>query len=304
MPIPAGPFVETLTGYRPATATSLTNCFIQLDDWAASAIDDAGVEWWLTGLEGWNGSPDVRLSGVDRPQDHGQFDGPTYLASRVITATGTAIAPNQTTALYARDVLSSLCWDTGRLYELRVTEVGRPVRRASVRLNTATKIGPINEVAWDWQIQLKAPDPRRYGDDETALVLSPPTGASGGITLPLTVPFTLSTTGLSTSGGTAINAGTFPTRPVVTLAGPLVDPQIANLTSGRSLSLNITLASGDTLVLDFDRRTVILNGSAGRSNTLTSSAAWWQLNPGGNDLAFTAGGGAGTATVRFASAWL
>lgn len=304
MPIPAGTLVTTLAGYRPLTATSLTNCFLQLDSWAASAIDASGVEWWLGTLEGWNGTPDPRLSGVDRPQDHGQFDAPTYLSSRVITATGTAIAPDQTTAMYARDVLSSLCWDTTRLYTLQVTEPGRPVRRADVRLNAATKIGEVNPYAFDWQLQLKAPDPRRYGPTATPLVLTPPTGATGGVTAALTVPFTLSTTGLSTSNGVVTNAGTFPTRPIVTLAGPLVDPQIANLTSGRTLSLNIVLVSGDSLVLDFDRRTVMLNGSASRSNTLTASASWWELAPGGSDIQFTAGGGAGTATVTWASAWV
>lgn len=303
MPIPAGTVTPTLAGYRPATATSLANCFLQLDDWAASAIDDSGVEWWLTGLEGWNGSPDPRLSGVDRSSDHGQFDGPTYLASRVITATGVALAPDQTTALYARDVLSSLCWDTSRLYTLTVTEVGRPTRRADVRLNAATKIGEINPYAFDWQIQLKAPDPRRYGDEQT-VVLNAPTGVSGGVTLPLTVPVTLTTAGTSTSSGTITNSGTFPTRPVVEFIGPLVDPQIANVTAGRTLGFEITLAAGDTLTADFDRRTVLLNGTASRSNTLTATAAWWQLDPGGNDVVFTAGGGTGTAVVRYSPAWL
>lgn len=296
--------------YRPTPASILTDVGITLDDWTcgthqADIGDSAGVEWWCTSIDGWNGSPDVRLGGTDRVQDHGQFDGPTFFASRVITVAGTAIGPDKTSALLAQDIISSVAtWDPSQTYLMRVSEPGRPTRRAQVRLNAATKVGAFTGLSFEWQLQLKSPDPRRYDDVESLLTLHPPTGASGGVTLPATVPWTLSTTGVSTSSGVATNAGTVATRPTVTLHGPLVDPQIAHVDVGRSLSLSITLASDDVLVLDFDRRTVLLNGSASRSSTLTSSAAWWELVPGGNDLQFTAGGGDGSAEVRWRSAWL
>lgn len=296
--------------YRPTPPAILTDVGVMLDGWAAGTnpddvTDSAATEWWLTGIDGWNGSPEVRLSGVDRPQDHGQFDGPSYFGTRVVTLSGVAICPDKPTALLSQDIVASVAtWDPSQLYLLQVAEVGRPTRRANVRLNAATKVGDFNGTSFSWQLQLKAPDPRRYDDIESVIALSPPTGASGGVTLPLTVPFSISTTGLSTSSATATNAGTVATRPTVTFAGPLVDPQLANVSAGRSLSFLITLAAGDTLVADFDRRTVLLNGSASRSSTLTSAAAWWELAPGGNDLAFTAGGGDGTATIRWRSAWL
>jgi hypothetical protein len=173
-----------------------------------------------------------------------------------------------------------------------------------VRLNSATKVGAFNGLNFEWQIQVKAPDPRRYDDTETVITLSPPTGAQGGFTAPFTTPIVSTLTGVSTSRVTATNTGTIATRPVVTLRGPLVDPQVANVSTGRSLSLGITLATDDVLVLDFDRRTVLLNGSASRSSTLTATAAWWELPPGGSDIAMTAGGGSGTGEVRFRSAWL
>jgi hypothetical protein len=289
--------------YRPTTAATTVD-YIALDGWTASGLDAQGTEWWLSALDGWNGTPDLRLSGVDRPQDHGQFDGPSYLGSRIITAAGTAISPDRATALLARDIMSSVCSDPSQLYTLQVAEPGRPTRRCLVRLNAATKVSEVNEAGFDWQLQLRAPDPRRYDDTETLITLTPPTGAVGGITVPLTTPFTISTSGLSTSSATATNAGTIATRPVITLYGPLVDPVIANLTAMRTLSFTLTLASGDYLEVDFDRRTVLLNGTASRTSALTSTAAWWELAPGGNDLAFTAGGGAGTAEIRFRSSWL
>jgi hypothetical protein len=289
--------------YRPPSTAAVAD-YISLDGWSASAVDEQGTEWWLAKLDGWHGSPDGRLSTVDRPADHGQFDGPTYLTSRVITASGTAIATDRTGALLARDIVSSLCWDPSRLYTLRVTEPGRPTRRASVRLNTGIKVAEVSDVAFDFQIQWKAPDPRRYADIETILTLSPPTGAVGGITYPLTVPFSFNTTGLSTSSATAVNAGTIATRPLVILHGPLVDPQIGNVSAQRTLSFLLTIAGGDSLTVDFDRRTVLLNGTASRASALTATAAWWELAPGGNDLQFTAGGGDGLCEVRYRSSWL
>lgn len=299
---------------RPTPATIAADIGVTLDGWTAGTHqadvgDTAGVEWWIVedGLDGWANSPDVRLTGTDRVQDHGQFDGPSFFATRVVTIKGVAICPDKATAVQAQRIVASLAtWDPSQLYLLQVTEPGTTpsTLRTWVRLNTATKVGGFTGTAFEWQMQVKAPDPRRYDDTATVLTLYPPTGATGGVTLPAAVPWTLSTAGVSTSSATAVNAGTVATRPVVVLNGPLVDPQIANVTAGKSLALTITLASDDVLTLDFDRRTVLLNGSASRSSVLTSSAAWWELAPGGNDLAFTAGGGAGSATVTYRSAWL
>lgn len=290
--------------YRPTTTPGISDIYLTVDGWGAGATDTQGTEWGLTSVDGWSGSPEVRLTGSDRAQDHGQFDGPSWLASRIITVQGEAQALDKPSALLAADIVSSVCSDPTQLYTLQVTEPGRPTRRASVRLNAATKVSDLTDTSFAWQIQFKAPDPRRYDATETVLTLYPPTGADGGLSVPVTVPFSIATSGVSSSMATVTNAGTVACRPVVTLAGPLVDPQIANVTAGRTLSLTITLVAGDTLILDFDRRSVLLNGTASRSSTITASAAWWELPPGGSDLVFTAGGGSGSATVRFRSSWL
>jgi hypothetical protein len=291
--------------YRPTVTTNLLDVCLTVDDWACNSIDSDDTRWWMTNLDGWWGPPAPRLAGQDRPQDHGEYDAPSWYGPRIITVTGETTAVSRTAAMHARTIMASVCAsDPSQLYRLTVSEPGEPTRQAMVRLADATKISPVVGAWFKWQLALKSPDPRRYDAAESVLPLYPPTGALGGITVPLTVPLTISTTGMSTSAATATNAGTVATRPTATFAGPLVDPQIAHLGKGRSLSLTATLAAGDVLVADFDRRTLLLNGSASRSSTLTDSAAWWELDPGGNDLAFTAGGGDGSATVRWRSAVL
>lgn len=296
MPLPAV--------YRPPTVGSLDDMSVAIDGWTGGAVDSQGTQWRLNKFDGWWGSAPLRLSLQDRPLDHGAFDGPSFYSPRVMTLEGLAISPDRTTQLLARDIVASVCAAPASLTAMVVTEPGRPTRRCMVRQSGDVKVADLTDTMCRWSMVLVAPDPRRYDDTETVIVLSPPTGALGGITVPLTVPFTISTTGMSTSSATATNAGTLATRPIVEFAGPLVDPQIANVGAGRSLSMTITLAAGDILTADFDRRTLLLNGSASRSNTLTASAAWWELDPGGNDLTFAAGGGDGTATVRYRSAWL
>lgn len=291
--------------YRPPVSSYLTGWHASLDDWAAGGLDAAGVEWWLTDAPGWRDRPAPRNSGTDRPQDHGQFDAPSYLQARIITLEGTAVAPTAEAQYLAADIISSVCADPAVLYPLVVTEPGRPARRCMVRLNDATKVSaPYGDgTVFDWNVQLKAPDPRRYADDLTSVPLSLPASSGVGITLPVTLPFPIPTSGSSTGTATVVNAGTLATPPVVTFVGPLIDPRVANITTGRTLGLTITLDAGQTLIVDMAARTVLLGGTVSRAYTITPGSAWWDLPPGSSDLVLTGGGGAGTATVTFRSAW-
>lgn len=306
MPIPAGP-ITAYTGwdaYRPPTSP-IGDVFIELDKWFAPGVDDYGVEWNLTNLDGWAGTPAVRNAGQERPQEHGEFDAPNYYGPRILTVDGSAIAPTREAALFAQDMLGSLtAWNPQSLSILRVTEPGRPKRQCRVRLTAPIKIDPLGGYAFDFSMQFKAPDPRRYADRIDFVALSAPGAATGGLTVPVTAPVTVAGVSGPRSAYTLTNAGTASTRPLVTFLGPLVDPQIAHVGSGRSLSLSITLTSDDALVADFGRRTISLNGSAGRTGALTASAAWWELTPGSNDVRFTAGGGDGIASVVWRSAWV
>lgn len=293
------------SAYRPvSTPGGTTSVRLAVDSWNGAGVDAYGTSWEIVGVDGYYGSPAIRLGGIDRPQDHGEFDGPSFYSPRIITVQGVAIAADQGGAMVAADIVSSVCSDPSRLYTALFTEVPRGVtRQLGVRLNADTKVALAGPQHIEWQVQLRAPDPFKYDTALTQVTLYAPGGSIGGTPFPATFPLLFNASGLAASGASVVNAGTANTRPTVTFTGPLVDPAIANVTSGRSLSLLMTLVAGDQLVVDFDQRSVILNGSASRSTALSSTAAWWDLPPGGSDLMFTAGGGGGTATVAFRSAW-
>jgi hypothetical protein len=304
VPIPAGPAAPST--YRPGIGTTLSGWSVELDGWSAGAMDANLTEWWITAVEGWRDRPAMRVSSQARQADHGSFDAPSYLDSRIITIEGTAVCPDEDTAYLSADIMASVCQDPAVLYPLVVIEPGRPVRRANVRLNAGTKVGEpygAGAVAFDWSLLLRAPDPRRYADTETAVTLTLPSGADAGLQIPFTVPFYIPDSGVSTNRATVINEGTFATRPVVTFVGPVGSPAIVNLTQGKTLAFDISITSGQTLVVDFASRSVLLDGTVSRAYTIAYGSAWWDLAPGSNDVQY-AGVGSGTALLTYRSSWL
>lgn len=128
--------------------------------------------------------------------------------------------------------------------------------------------------------------------------------AGGGLNFPATFPITF---GAVSTGGTiaAVNAGTFPTSPSFRIDGPCTNPRIENVTEGAILALDIELGAGEYLLIDADARTVLLNGTASRYSSLTTTSEWWDLQPGTSDVTFRASTtSAATLTVTWRSAWV
>lgn len=141
------------------------------------------------------------------------------------------------------------------------------------------------------------PDPRKY----SAALHTTSTGlgtATGGLVFPATFPATFG----SGSGGGQVqvtNAGNTDTPPLVTIPGPVDNPIIEHVELGRSLQLSISLASGDTLVLDADVKSVVLNGTASRESALTLPQ-WFLLPPGVSTVRYRNSGGFTASQMQLA----
>lgn len=147
----------------------------------------------------------------------------------------------------------------------------------------------------DVVIQWEATDPRVY-DNAQQVVSSGVTTASGGLSMPLTMPLDFGGTG--TSGQfTVDNTGNFSAPWSARIDGPITNPQLENLTAGTLLRFDLTLASGEFLVLDSDYRLALLNGVSSRYGTLTADSAWRDFEPGVTTLRFS-GTTAGAPTVE------
>ena len=100
------------------------------------------------------------------------------------------------------------------------------------------------------------------------------------MTLPITLPLTIAA---SASSGqiTLTNAGTIGTRPLFTIGGPVTTPAIVVQypdSTVRQLVYSDTLGAGDTLVIDTDAHSAVLNGQVSRRRYL--SGMWPEIPPG------------------------
>jgi phage-related protein len=99
--------------------------------------------------------------------------------------------------------------------------------------------------------------------------------------------------------GTLVLNGNRDTVGTITINGPRTNPTIT--IGDTTFTFALTLVSGESVVIDLNRRTV-LKGSTNVRNSMTLTGNWPKLQPGAN--VFTVGGtGAGTITVSARSAW-
>lgn len=152
------------------------------------------------------------------------------------------------------------------------------------------------------QFRLFAEDPRIYTALESSTDIAFSAGALTGFGFNL--DFNLSFGGAaSTDGAFVNNTGNRPTPPTFTITGPCTSPSIRDETYGNILAFNITLLTGETLVIDTQYRTVRLNGTTNRRNTMTNFD-WFFLNPGETFIRYGATTGTGSSlNVSFRSAW-
>jgi hypothetical protein len=97
---------------------------------------------------------------------------------------------------------------------------------------------------------------------------------------------------------------------VLTISGPVTAPTIAGLYPDgtvKQLVYSQDLATGDTLAIDTDAHTVVINGNVSRRRFLTVSAGWPTI-PAGGSVAYqfksSATNATATLTATWRSAWL
>ena len=241
------------------------------------ATDSNGITWLWQKIQGWDGS-DVAGGVLQRAGDHGAWPSPQFYAARTLTLTVTASAPTQALRDTARAILQQVI----PISDLATLTYNEPVPK-QISVRRSGKITEAYPTLTDvtFTCGLVAPDPRKYGTGvKTLSTIAPPVVLSGALTLPFTVPFTLTATaGVSGNSVAALNAGNFETRPVVTVQGPVISPAVSNITTGQTVSFSqIALGSTDILSVDFNVRQATLNGAA--FVPADPFSVWWTLAPG------------------------
>jgi hypothetical protein len=98
------------------------------------------------------------------------------------------------------------------------------------------------------------------------------------------------------------NGGTHTAYPVLTIAGPVVNPVLVDA-FGITMAFSITLAASDLLVVDCRNKSVVLNGTASRRTSL-AGLQWFSVPSGMTEsVAFSADSGTGTLTMSLSSTY-
>ncbi|MEV4437479.1 hypothetical protein AB0K09_00430 [Streptomyces sp. NPDC049577] len=276
---------------------------IQLGPITFGVVDSAYVHWHCDTFEGWDAA-EVRAEVTQREADHGAWAAPVYLGERPITLGGKATAPTRSAADDAIERLLAAV----SLTDTTLTVYESIPKQATVRRSGKPLIRRLTDKTIEWSALVTAADPRRYATAlQTGTTGLPST--SGGLTEPYTLPYTI-TAATVTGSITATNTGTFETRPVYLIDGPVSQPQVlTQMPDGtvRALTYGLDLATGDRLIIDTDAHTATLADGVSRRRFL-SAPSGWPVIPAGASVAiqFQAATYDPTAllTARWRSAWI
>lgn len=261
-------------------------------------VQDAnGTAWALLDWQGLGGVGTVGQV-VQRSGDHGAWATPQFYGPRTLTLTVHATATSQA----LRDVARAYIQQAIPVSDLATFRLDEPVPvQMSVRRSGQVVETYVGLQDAEFSVPLVAPDPRKYSTVLHQLTATQAASAAG-LAPPLTPPFTLPA-GAPPMAVACANAGSFETRPTVTITGPITAPAVVNQTTGRTVSFSgLTLSATDVLAVDLNARQALLNGVYRPADI---SSSWWVMPPGTTTVQVTGTGSTGsTMTVAWRDAWI
>lgn len=136
---------------------------IALGDFLFNTIDEYGVTWVITDIEGWWQHPEPEMPDIPRGLGDGSYDIKGRYLARVMTLVGTFLTPDPSLVEAARDRLITA---TNLVYQgawLKTGIASDNKRSSFVRLSGAPQIQTVTARGrTDFSIGLKAADPIKY----------------------------------------------------------------------------------------------------------------------------------------------
>lgn len=266
-----------------------------------NTVDSSGIQWVLSDLQGW-GSPGSTAQATPRARGRGSTMSEAFLKHRTMVGTGAILVTDPALLTSAIDQLIAAV-DLNP-FNIIVAEPGL-TRSISVQRQDDVLPKKLSPYAAEFSFQVIAKDPIKYGDLVTTTTLLP--SSTGGRTYPATYPITY--TGVSNTGVVRINNAGNTQAPVwLRIDGPIPAGgwTVTHVGKKQSLSFasSLALAAGEFVTVDMDRREILAQGQSARAGYVTSRG-WFTLDPGANDIAFSAANYSPTAllTVTTKPSW-
>ncbi len=249
---------------------------IQLGELTFNTIDENGVIWVVTDLEGWWSPPEPEIEDIKRGFGDGSYDVRGRWTARQLTLTGVFLPPDRSYVAAARDKLIRAVDLVYANAYLRVSE--DPVKVSKVRLSGAPQIATVNSRGrTEFTVGLRAADPIKYSWNE-----ADPDGSSYEEVFARNDSLNRTGTILVENVGAAYVTALFE------ITGPLVGPTVVlNETTDELMIISEPLDSTDVLEIDTFGHEVAKNGDiTGGRAMLDVLADWIRLKPGINVIKF------------------
>lgn len=301
MPYPS-PVTYPSPSLYPGFASADSGRLVSIGDLVLGAMDGYGVEWTIGKLDGWPGSPSSTLRLTQRARGHGATGSESFLTPRVMTIEGMIKAPSLAALDDAFDRLNAAITLDPTL--MLVAEAAK-VRNAMIQRQGDVIPEYLTDVLGKYSALVVAKDPLKYGDLLTLSSALP--SSTGGLVYPATYPVTY--TGVSNSGVVRINNPGNAQAPVwLRVDGPIPAGgwTVTHIGKKQALTFSTALAleAGEFVTVDMGKREVLAQGQSARAGYVTSRG-WFSLDPGDNDIAFSAQNYSSTALLTIATkpAW-
>lgn len=258
----------------------------------------------VTGLED---APHIRSQDENRGYQDGMLTGRDFFESRTIVITcqmmNDAYGSMQT---YLAELKNNLLPQQSGVGVLQFYLPNRPVmrvygriRRRNIPIDPEYVYGRAVAV-----VEVFCPDPRIYSDVATVATASAAAGSTRSYNRTYNLVYSGSA-GAPSATVTVTNGGDWETFPTYTISGACTAPTITNVETGQKLAFpSLVMTGSDTVVVDSDFRTVLLNNVAAR-NLLGVGSSWWsvpaQMATGIN---FSSSSGSPTLSIAFRDAYI
>jgi len=202
------------------------NADVSLGSLILNTIDESGVVWVCTNIEGWWNHPEPEVRDIPRGWGDGSYDVRGRYNARVITLEGVFITPDSSYVAAARDKLIK---NTDLVYVgdwLRTNE--NPTKASYVRLSGRPEIKTVNARGrTEFSIGLKAADPLKYEWYDAHELGYRSISIAGESASPA-----------ATGVGTVTNTGTAYAPVILQVTGPLTGPAtIFNETTNETITI-------------------------------------------------------------------
>jgi hypothetical protein len=244
-----------------------------------------GGNYFISGIDGLE-MPPVRVVDYNLAGEHfGLFVSALY-GKRAFSIQGWVIGSDSSDFIVKRDAFqNALSILSGEILVTFTLANGRAISIYAIPTKLDFMPEPGQLTAAKFNVGFSASFPFLVSTTENSQSTALST-SGGGTVPPPVVPMALS----SNTGGyiPAYNYGNGIYYPTAIIAGPVVNPAIRNETTGKEIRLNATLIAGQTLTIDFKRKTIV--DEAGTNKYSIKTGDWWYIVPGNNTIKFLADG--------------